>query len=565
MEPKPGWVRKSKNGTTVIFVHGILSSTKGAWLSKNGVFWPKMLSEEQSIDDVGIYLFGYRADAFSGTYSLDDVVDAMREYFRLDGLWSEKQLIFVCHSMGGIVARRFLITQQLQLIRSHTKTGLFLIASPSLGATYANFVNAIAPIYNLQLDLLRFSQDNAWLNALDRDLINLKEGEAIEIFGKELVEDKFLVKRLLGFSQIVPPWAGAKYFGEPLRIAYSDHLTIAKPESSTALQHRILVEFIRLAIGKSVAKQSDLQMMAEAGSPKGADTALQPSSPTRNPILIDWSFPDGLVKPRVAISARTGVIAGLALVAVVLAIWGGAKMRVQREQRRVESRLTDLMKQSYASVMQSYASEIQRFNGGAQARIKPCPSMVGWPAVERPLDPKTKQGMEFFVAPIFWAAEQMMLGRVAQCYEIAGETPALIVDGNNANYRIIATVRIYFNKIPKGVDRSESALWISSDNAATFSPDSSSIVVVQYKTARSTYFGSTVSVFSHAWGSPPLNVHDVYECRIPGNLNCKEGPDDDSPVQALVVKPDDVDTENARQTEAAVESLVRSAIEQNRE
>jgi hypothetical protein len=115
------------------------------------------------------------------------------------------------------------------------------------------------------------------------------------------------------------------------------------------------------------------------------------------------------------------------------------------------------------------------------------------------------------------------------------------------------------------VDRNESAEWISSDKAATFSPDSRSIALVQYKTARhySTYFGSTVSVFSNAWGSPPLNVHDVYECRIPGTFdpNCKAGPDDDSPVQALVMKPDIVDV-YGHQTEAVVEKLVRSAMAQ---
>ena len=58
--------------------------------------------------------------------------------------------------------------------------------------------------------------------------------------------------------------------------------------------------------------------------------------------------------------------------------------------------------------------------------IKPC--MANWGPLQRPFDPKTKKGMERFVAPVFWAAEQMMLGRVAQCYKMAGETPALIVD-----------------------------------------------------------------------------------------------------------------------------------------
>ncbi len=550
---EPSWVRKSKNGTTVIFVHGILSSTVGCWLASSGAFWPRLLSEEQSIDDVGIYLFEYRADAFSGTYSLDDAVDAMREYFKLEGLWSEKQLIFVGHSMGGIVARRFLIAQQQRIISSHIHVGLFLIASPSLGADYANFASAIAPIYNLQLDLLRFSQDNAWLNALDKDFINLKEGGAVEIFGKELVEDKFLVaKKLLGLPQVVPPWSGAKYFGEPIRIAYSDHLSIAKPTSPKALQHRILVDFVRSALASTNQAPS-----------------AQPT--TLNPILIDWLlFTDAPSAPSTILKSSPKHLArffsyGIIAVAMVAAIlWGAMWIWKQRESQHVET--------IYAGLVDAqHLAEIERFNGGHPGMIKPCPSMNGWPTVPAPRDPKTGEGMERFVDPVFWAAESLGVGSVAQCYEMAPELPALVVDGNNSNYRIIATVRIFFNKVPADVAFGKRAEWISGESAAAFSKDSVPIAVYQYKTARhySTYFGTTVGVFSHAWGSPPLNVHDVYECRMGGaagvvvfDPNCKAGPDADSPVQALVTKSVDVDPEGGRKTKAAVEMLVRDAIEQ---
>jgi pimeloyl-ACP methyl ester carboxylesterase len=270
---EPTWVRKSRNGTSVVFVHGILSSIENAWLAKTGAFWPKMLCDEKSIDDVGVYLFNYRADAFSGTYSIDDAVDAMREYFRLDEVWSQEQVIFVCHSMGGIVARRFLVTQQSSIINTNRRIGLFLVASPSLGATYANFLSMVAPIYNIQLDTLRFSQTNAWLNALDRDFINLKESNKANIFGKELIEDEFIAfRRFLRRAQVVPPWSGAKYFGEPVKIPLSDHITIAKPETPKAIQHRILTEFVQTSI-----RAGNGESVSPAQSPVGD-----------NPILIEW-------------------------------------------------------------------------------------------------------------------------------------------------------------------------------------------------------------------------------------------------------------------------------------
>ena len=188
--------------------------------------------------------------------------------------------------------------------------------------------------------------------------------------------------------------------------------------------------------------------------------------------------------------------------------------------------------------------------------------------LQAPLDPGTKQGMEKFVEPVYWTAEEMQLGRVAQCYEIS-KMPALM-DGNAANYQIIGRVRIYFNRLPK-VDATQISAWELSPAATAYSNDTSlPIATLTYTTKRhfSTYFGSSISVFSHAWGSPPLNVHDVYECKFKSpqfigpvfDPNCKAGPDADSPVQGLVANSTDVDAQRGSQTKSTVEDLVREAL-----
>jgi pimeloyl-ACP methyl ester carboxylesterase len=286
------WVRKSRNGTSVVFIHGVLSSIETAWRSDGGIFWPRLLCNEPTIDDVGIYLFGYRADAFAGTYSLDDAVRDLREYLRLDGVWSEEQIIFVCHSMGGIVARRFLITRELDLVDTGKRIGLFLVASPSLGSNYANLATALVPFYNVQVDAMKFSQTNTWLNALDTDFVNLRENKRVHLFGRELVEDNFIIaKKWLRRSQVVPPWSGARFFGEPLRIAHSDHLTIAKPETPRALQHRVLVEFVRSAVNN--IRESQLSVAPQTEAPPTSESrpneiGTLPQRAGINPILIEW-------------------------------------------------------------------------------------------------------------------------------------------------------------------------------------------------------------------------------------------------------------------------------------
>ena len=243
------WLRDKSDDTNIVFIHGV-NSSDACWKHDNGTYWPELLksnfdsSEFSKLSQAGIYVYNYQTDIFSGSYQLGDVVDELKERLRLDNVFETKRLVFVCHSMGGIVARRLLVQRAKDF--EPVQIGLFLIASPSLGSKYANLVSGLAKLIRYrQPDVLRFSQNNTWLNDLDTDFMNLRDSGQIQFFGKEIIEDKFISYRKFGiFPQIVEPFSGARYFGEAIKISHSDHFTIAKPENKEALQHRLLVKFI---------------------------------------------------------------------------------------------------------------------------------------------------------------------------------------------------------------------------------------------------------------------------------------------------------------------------------
>src|SRR5205085_2721605 len=107
-------------------------------------------------------------------------------------------LIFVCHSMGGIVVRKFLTERAADLIEGKKEIGLFLIASPSLGSSYADWLSPISKFLgNDQAKVLGFVRGNTWLQDLDKEFTNLKEAGKLKIKGKELVEDKLVVLKNL--------------------------------------------------------------------------------------------------------------------------------------------------------------------------------------------------------------------------------------------------------------------------------------------------------------------------------------------------------------------------------
>lgn len=240
------WLKKPTGSISVVFVHGILSSGEKCWRHANGTYWPELLNQDPDLASLGIYIYNYQTGFASGSYSLSNVVDDLKErIFTLDGVADSKKIVFVCHSMGGIVVRKFIVERVNDFLDRKIEIGLYLVASPSLGSHYANWLEPIAQFAgHEQAKALTFTQANQWLNDLDKTFINLKESKRLSIHGKELLEDKFITLTNLFRKQVVEPFSGARYFGESFKVAGSDHFTIAKPKNNSSDQHRLLKAFI---------------------------------------------------------------------------------------------------------------------------------------------------------------------------------------------------------------------------------------------------------------------------------------------------------------------------------
>jgi hypothetical protein len=248
-QPRLGGIclREATGDACVIFIHGVLSHGELAWMNGNGTTWPDLLAREPDLSSVGIYSFSYETDLFSRTYNVGDIADAIFEFLDTEYFWNLKNIVFVCHSMGGIAVRRFIVDNQLRLLEKAPAIGLFLVASPSLGSKDANAIAIFARLLrNSQLEALRFAQNNLWLNQLDKDFWTILRSNKIRLVGKELIEDKPIqIKRWLGlWTQIVEPISSGRYFDRPFKIPRSDHISIAKPIDRLADQHTTLVRFI---------------------------------------------------------------------------------------------------------------------------------------------------------------------------------------------------------------------------------------------------------------------------------------------------------------------------------
>ncbi|KAI4286618.1 MAG: hypothetical protein L6R35_004132 [Caloplaca aegaea] len=160
----------------LIFVHGLGGTSRGTWSWERDPsnFWPPWLVDDAEFSRARIFTFGYNAN-FTGqstslnildfardllvrmqTYSADDHHgDApIGQVYLLEALeiWKGKltlrqlPIIFVAHSMGGLVVKKAYIVgknnQQYEHIVAHISAMVFL-ATPHRGSTFAAMLNNI--------------------------------------------------------------------------------------------------------------------------------------------------------------------------------------------------------------------------------------------------------------------------------------------------------------------------------------------------------------------------------------------------------------------------------------
>ena len=104
----------------------------------------------------------------------------------------KKKITFVCHSMGGVVAR-YLLCEQRDAFKDK-QVGIVLIASPSYGSPLARSLDEVIYLYNhMQGTQLNWGSET--LKDLDQRFRNLKEsGNIPNLSGVEFFEERFVIR-----------------------------------------------------------------------------------------------------------------------------------------------------------------------------------------------------------------------------------------------------------------------------------------------------------------------------------------------------------------------------------
>ncbi|KAI1175275.1 hypothetical protein F4777DRAFT_335580 [Nemania sp. FL0916] len=172
----------------IILVHGLNGDPAKTWTSKNGVFWPAdLLPVSLRNARANVLVYGYNADVYSkkhGSNPSDNFIYMHAQtlvtsltHYRKDEMTFSNPIIWVCHSLGGILVKRALLysndlrTSQHEDYRSiYVSTyGMVFLGTPHTGSEIASWGTVLQAMSDAVIPKSFFQSESVLLRTLKRD------------------------------------------------------------------------------------------------------------------------------------------------------------------------------------------------------------------------------------------------------------------------------------------------------------------------------------------------------------------------------------------------------------
>lgn len=155
------WVRHDKKARLIVFVHGVLGAPRDTWTNaQTGAYFPDLVASDSAFADADIFVVGFPSPSIRTSYSIDQLTEKVYRDLKANGALDYQDIVFVSHSMGGIVARAFVL--KYEDVRPKVKMMQFF-STPFAGADLASFASALSR--STQFDGMRDIVDNTYLQS----------------------------------------------------------------------------------------------------------------------------------------------------------------------------------------------------------------------------------------------------------------------------------------------------------------------------------------------------------------------------------------------------------------
>jgi pimeloyl-ACP methyl ester carboxylesterase len=252
-----GWVTKGSTDHKIalVYLHGIFGDPVGTWTGAgNKTFFSYIGGNAAVGSKVDQYAFGFTSDMLKGgSLDVNQAADLLHQRLQYDGVLDYPRIVFVSHSMGGLIAMRYLLRHPGMLERVPLMVDY---ATPQEGAEIATIAGIASK--NPALINLTPADANGFLQQLDGDWKALPN--------RPYLACAFETKPTYGVW--VVPWSSSTRFCNEagVAIAGADHLTIVKPDKPDHDSVIVLVNALqRFVTGQQLAARIDTPDFAAEG------------------------------------------------------------------------------------------------------------------------------------------------------------------------------------------------------------------------------------------------------------------------------------------------------------
>jgi hypothetical protein len=220
-EPASHYIRNNNSDTVIVFVHGVFGNSIDTWKVGES-YWPELLTTDSTFDGTDIYVLQYPT-GISSAFSIDELSDNMRLQLRDAGGENKKRVIFLAHSMGGLVVRAYLLKYREQA----EKVGfIYFFSTPTEGSQLASLATLASR--NPQLVNMKVNISTTYLGDLIRQWLaagfrfpSYCAYEKLQTFGLSVVTFE----------------SGLALCNKPADPIEANHLNIVKPASKTDVSY----------------------------------------------------------------------------------------------------------------------------------------------------------------------------------------------------------------------------------------------------------------------------------------------------------------------------------------
>ncbi len=242
-----------------IFVHGLGGDYRSTFTNRNGEYWPDWIAEENP----GLWVWAYSYQApmlnwFGTALPLQDAGNAMLATFLNEPRLADGPLVFLCHSLGGLLVKQMLREASDQQhgdrrswVIDHT-SGVAFAATPHFGSSHATLLERTSFLLWPSQAAQALVKNDPYLRSLNTwyrnwDRVAKPGGIANAVFYETFGT---------AAGMVVDPGSGDGGLPGvvPLAIANEDHRTIVKPGDRDALIYKTVSRFVREAIGTAKTK-----------------------------------------------------------------------------------------------------------------------------------------------------------------------------------------------------------------------------------------------------------------------------------------------------------------------